>query len=129
MRSILQSWQRTVKAVLPFVFVWFFIPAETSLAVQHTETEKVLITQVGCHSTPKASGESICFVGISGPVPNPATCSQGTLLRFDTVAQAGKNAFTQLTAAYLSQKKVIFVVPNDRCVDEGPTFDWYYISD
>lgn len=129
MMSILQPCQRIMQAVLSILFVWFFIPAGTSLAVQHTETEKVLITQVGCHSTPKASGEGICFVGISGPIPNPATCSQGNLLRFDTVAQAGKNAFTQLTAAYLSQKKVIFVMPNDRCVDEGPTFDWYYISD
>lgn len=126
---ILQSWQHLLKAVLLLLMIWFVIPAGTSLAVQHIETEKVIITQLGCHSTPKASGEGICFVGLSGPVPNPATCSQRNLLRFDTVAQAGKNAFTQLTAAYLSQKKVIFVVPNDRCVDEGPTFDWYYISD
>ena len=74
MTFILQPWQRIVKAVLPFLFVWFFIPAGTSLAVQHTETEKVLITQIGCHSTPKTSGEGICFIGLSGPVPNPAAC-------------------------------------------------------
>lgn len=125
----MSSARQLLTTVLSPLIVWFVIPAGIGLAVQHTETEKVLITQIGCHSTPKTSGEGICFVGISGPVPNPATCSQKTLLRFDTVAQAGKNAFTQLTAAYLSQKKVILVVPNDRCVDEGPTFDWYYISD
>lgn len=129
MYSLVQLWPRILKAHLSLLIVWLFIPTGTSLAVQHTETEKVLITQIGCHSTPKTSGEGICFIGISGPVPNPATCSQNTLLRFDTGAQAGKNAFTQLTTAYLSQKKVIFVVPNDRCVDEGPTFDWHYISD
>jgi len=129
MSALPQLWRCILNASLSPLMVWLLIPTETSLAVQHTETEKVLITQIGCHSTPKTSGEGICFVGISGPVPNPANCPQKNLLRFGTVAQAGKNVFTQLTAAYLSQKKVIFVVPNDRCVDEGPTFDWYYISD
>lgn len=78
------------------------------------------ITNLGCHMH-----DTTCWVEISGPPVGPANC-RANQLRFNSNSPNGKNLFSLMTAAFLAGKQVNFLVPDNACYQDQPSFPTFY---
>jgi hypothetical protein len=111
------------KALLAFMTGVAVAGAFWAIPAEATGSGTRRIVSLGCHAFP--AGDT-CYVIIDGPSVGPAGCHNKSL-RWASGTVAGKNALTQLTAAFLAGKQVSFEIPDTCFANEPafPTFIWY----
>lgn len=110
----------TTLGIIAFICCAILVPIAGHASTSGLRT----IQSMGCNTY-----NSICYLTISGASVGPPGCSS-TSLRWDTISTNAREAFSQLTSAFLAGKQVAFEIDDSNCSPQAgyPTFKWYTVQ-